>query len=63
MTATDLTDLERRLNDVIRAFLAAEPLPLEYRGEMRGVLAVAEQPESANGWVFKIGRGLPEGWK
>lgn len=63
-----IDQIKAELNEAIQKVLAKYstddyPEGCEFHGELRGLLQQKGHPETANGWHFQIGKGLPEGWQ
>lgn len=56
-----ISEIRNELQDAIKAVLNRHNL--EMHGEIAGLLQEKDRPETATGWRFPIGNGIPQGWK
>ena len=61
-----LKQIEGELNSAIQAVLSkynTVDLPsCEFHGQLVGIIQHKGHPETATGWHFNVGDGLPSGW-
>lgn len=60
---TNRDAVEVALHDAIRSALVQFGPDLEFHGELRGLIQHQGRPETATGWVIKLGDGVPAGWE
>lgn len=57
-------ELDEAVQGVLAKYTSKEATEgCEFHGELRGLLQEKNFPETATGWHFQIGDGLPSGWK